>query len=319
VRKRLTKVRYRGRQVAIISLFLLVFLAIVSVSPQTSHAALIIGPLPFATTPTPVPTQPPTPVPTQPPTPTAQPQPTTTPATPAPAPTTTAATPAPVQQTPGAGAAGAASNQAPTPTLTVSPTPAATSPMPGATTANAPASTQQEDMSSPLDAVFSPVGVTLILLSVLAVAGVVLLLMRRKQPAPALADNAMQGAAVDYAPFTPVPQALSQTAPPAMTPMPAMTQRVVLPSSEPGQLSLDPHSEVTEMQEVVLAPSQMPAAAAMPSALPETPSLHRGDPSEQEHIDPTDPVSTNQLMAIIRQAQAGLFVIPERGQEKQTR
>jgi len=136
-----------------------------------------------------------------------------------------------------------------------------------------------------------------------------------------------------------------------MAAMPAMMQQeLVLPSSEPGQFSPDLHSDVTEMQEAVSA-SQAPGsslsipssnfkpphtdypgrlenqahekreqapqpqgAVIMPSALPETPSLHNGDPLEQGL---TESVKTNQLMAIMRQAQEGLFVIPERGQEKQ--
>lgn len=350
VRKRLMKVRHRGIQIAIVSLFLLVSLAIVSVAPRTTHAAF---PIPFDTT-TPVPT--PTTAPTQAPSPTAQPQPTTPPATPAPVPTVapTAAPPAQPNQNQDTGApAGTTLNPGQTPTPGVMPTPAPKSTMPTATTGNVPASTQQPDMNGPLDAAFSPAGVTVMLLSVLGVAGVVLLLMRRKQPAPGLASNAAYNSmrnAADYAPFTPAPQAFSQTAPPAMAAMPTMMQQeLVLPASEPGQFSLDLHSDVTEVQEAVAA-SQAPGsnfsmprsdfnpprtdypgrienqanenrekvpqpqgAAIMPSALPETPSLHNGSSSEQE---PTESVSTNQLMAIMRQAQGGLFVIPEREQEK---
>lgn len=133
-----------------------------------------------------------------------------------------------------------------------------------------------------------------------------------------------------------------------MAAMPAMMQQeLVLPSSEPGHFSQDLHSDVTEMQEAVSAPQapgsipssdfklphtdypnrlenqanekreqapQPQGAIIMPSALPETPSLHNGDPLEQGL---TESVNTNQLMAVMRQAQEGLFVIPERGQEKQ--
>lgn len=361
VRKRLTKVKHWGIQIAIVSLLLLVSLAIVLVAPKTTRAAFTapyfgspftvprFGPLVTVT----VTISPPSPVPTLEPTPTAQPQPTTVPATP-PVPTASA-TAAPPVPNPGAGAPGGTTlNPGPTPGPGVVPTPGSKSTVPTATTGNVPASTQQPDMSGPLDTIFSPAGATVMLLSVLGVAGVVLLLMRRKQPAPGLAGNSAYNSmhdAADYAPFTPVPQALSQTAPPAMAAMPDMMQQeLVLPSSEPGQFSLDPHSDVTEMQEAVSA-SQAPGgnlsmpssdfnpphtdypgrlenqanekrekvpqpqgATIMPSALPETPSLHNGGPSEQ---GPTEPVSTNQLMAVIRQAQEGLFVIPERGQEKQ--
>jgi hypothetical protein len=353
VRKRLTKVRHWGIQIAIVGLLLLVSLTIVSVAPKTTHAAF---PIPFDTTPTPtLPLPVPSPVPTQvPPTPTAQPQPTMTPATPPPVPTATA-TAAPPVPNPGAGAPGGTTlNPGPTPTPNDVPTPVLTSTAPTATTGNTPASTQQQDANGPLDTVFSPVGVSVMLLSVLGVAGVVLLLMRRKQPALGPAGNSASNSirdAAGYAPVTPVPQALSQMAPPAMAAMPAMMQQeLVLPSSEPGQFSLNPHSDVTEVQEVVSAP-QAPAsnlsmlrgdfnpphtdypghlekqanenrekmpqpqgAVIMPSALPETPSLHNGGPSEQGLAEP---VSTNQLMAVMRQAQGGLFVIPEREQEKQ--
>ena len=356
MRKRLTEVRHRGIQIAIVGLLLLISLAIVSVTPKTTHAANAApsGTMPIPLLPWLTPT--PTPVPTQAPTPTAQPQPTTPPATPTPVPTATATAAPPAQPNPGAGAPGGTIfNPGPTPTPGVSPTPGSNGTVPTATTGNVPASTQQPNMSGPLDAAFSPAGVSVMLLSVLGVAGVVLLLMRRKQSAPSpagnMAYNSMRDAA-NYAPFTPMPQTFSQTAPPAMTAMPAMMQQgLVLPASDPGQFSLDPHNDVTEMQEAVAAPQapdsnlsmpgsdfnpprtdypgrtenqanenreKMPPqpqrAAIMPSALPETPSLHNGDLSEQEL---TESVSTNQLMAIIRQAQEGLFVIPEREQEDQ--
>jgi hypothetical protein len=159
------------------------------------------------------------------------------------------------------------------------------------------------------------------LLSILGVAGAVLLLMRRKQPIfPAHGT-----------------QAFAQTE----TPVPAMSQReIVLSSLQSGRISLDAHGDVTELQDAISSQPLVPNsdlkppphtdlpsfaanrenapqpqwAAAMPPAPPETPSLHnRGLPEHSELV------STEQLMAIIRQAQEGLFVIPEREQEKQTR
>lgn len=229
-----------------------------------------------------------------------------------------------------------------------------------------PLSTKQQNKDNPIDAIFGPIGVTIMLLSILGAAGAILLFMHYKQLAP----GATARKAVPVALSTPMPQGLPQSLYPA-TPMPVMSPAMmqpetalaaqgagqsVLQSSAPSNWHSDPteehivippmyapgeYSPLMSDHNMLIMPqpgsyvpsgasslpgsdfnplpgimsnaSQVQGPAGMLSAPPETPSLtnNRNLLAHPEFVD------TDQLIVIMRQAQTGLFVVPERAPEKQ--